>query len=40
MIQFRTYARENGCPEHIASGPDLGVWNWILVFQGKDPIVV
>ena len=41
MIYFKTYARENGCPEEILnSGSDLKIWNWILVFQGKRPIEI
>ena len=41
MIYFKTYARENGCPEEILNGgSDLAIWNWILVYQGKDPIEV
>jgi hypothetical protein len=41
QIYFKTYAKENGCPESILnSGSDLAIWNWILVYQGKDPIEV
>jgi len=41
IVYFRTYAKENGCPDEILNGgSDLDVWNWILVFQGKDPIEV
>jgi len=40
MIYFKTYARENGCPEDVLGSGDLAIWNWILVHQGKEPIVV
>ncbi len=34
MIYFKTYARENGCPEEILnSGSDLAIWNWIREYQ-------
>jgi hypothetical protein len=32
MIYFKTYARENGCPESVFKS-DLAVWNWIREFQ-------
>jgi len=41
IVYFKTYAKENGCPDEILnSGSDLRIWNWIRVFQGKAPIVV
>jgi len=39
MIYFRTYAKEHGC-ENVDKLGDLAVWNWILVYQGKEPIEV
>ena len=32
MIYFKTYARENGCPEELF-GSDLAIWNWIREYQ-------
>lgn len=32
MIYFKTYARENGCPESTFKS-DLAVWEWIKEFQ-------
>lgn len=34
LVYFKTYARENGCPESILnSGSDLAIWNWIRDYQ-------
>ena len=40
MIYFRTYAKENGCPEKILNSGDFAVWNWIVVYQGKPPLTL
>jgi len=39
MIYFRSYAKEIGC-ENVDELGDLAVLNYILVYQGKQPIVV
>lgn len=38
-VFFRTYAKEIGC-KNVNELGDLAVWNYILVYQGKDPIEV
>jgi len=38
IIYFKAYAKEHGC-DCLDKG-DLAIWNWILVYQGKDPIEV
>jgi len=32
LIYFKTYARENGCPEEVF-GSDLAIWKWIQAYQ-------
>jgi len=34
LIYFKTYARENGCPESVFDKhSDAAIWNWIIDFQ-------